>query len=185
MIVDQNRGIALAHPSLYPNQTYRDRIACCSGQCMEYASIGTCNGGYCNTEDLDHARSDSTASQHDSSDLIWLLDGPTVTISAYSHCFSSAADRTRHPRNRWNRHSRAAHRKPCPHHSIPNQILGEAGRANFDPQAAPTDSKAAERYRRARRTFSICFLTCQLFSNDPPVATNRQYEFSIQGAVLA
>jgi len=61
--------------------------------------------------------------------------------------------------------------KPCPQHSIPNQILGEAGRANVDPQASPTDSKIAERSRRVRRTFSICFITCQLCSNAPPVAT--------------
>lgn len=39
------------------------------------------------TEDLDHAPSDAPTSQQDSGDLIWLLDGSTVTIAAYPPCF--------------------------------------------------------------------------------------------------
>ena len=71
------------------------------------------------------------------------------------------------------------------HPSYTQRNPWKEGRANLDPQAAPTDSKATERSRRVRRTFSIRLLTCQLLANAPTVATKRQHDFSIQGAVIA
>ncbi len=38
--------------------------------------------------------------------------------------------------------------RTCYHPSIPNEILGEEGRANLDPQAPSTNSKTTERSRR-------------------------------------
>jgi hypothetical protein len=69
-------------------------------------------------------------------------------------------------------------------HSIPNEILGEEGRANLDPQAAPTDSKTTERSRRVRRTFSIRLFICQLLADPDHVTTKRQHTFSIQRTVI-
>lgn len=96
-------------------------------------------------EDLDHAPSDPPTFQQDSGDVIWLLDGSTVTVAAYSHCFRSATL---------------------------NKIRGEEGRANLHSHAAQTDSKAAERSRRVRRTCSIRYRSCQFLASSPTVAAN-------------
>ena len=71
------------------------------------------------------------------------------------------------------------------HPSIPNEVLGKEGQANLDSQAAPTDSKATEPPHRIRRTFSTQLLTNQLRTTPPTVATKREHDFSIQGAVIA
>ena len=133
----------------------------------------------------DHAQSNTPESHRNLRDLMGPHDSLHVTASAYFLRLRPAADRACQPGNQRNRHSGAAHREHCPHPSIPNEILGEEERATLDPQAAPTNSKATERSRRLRRTFTIQLLTRQLLANTPTVATKRQHDFSIQGAVTA
>ena len=82
-------------------------------------------------------------------------------------------------------YSREAHRESRSHPSIPNKILREEGRANLAPQTPSTNSKTTECFHRDRRTFSFRPLTCQLLANDPTIATKRQHDFSIQGAIIA
>jgi len=182
-------GIALAQPT--PQATGNPDSnwgSPCSGLSPllgnECTSVGSRGGGLSNMEEP-HAPSNTPASHRDVHDLIVPHDSLDVTDSAYSLRLCPATYRPCQPGNRWNSHSRAAHRKPEPHQSIFSKNRREEGHTNLNSQAAPTHSKATERSHRVRRTFSIRLLSGQLRANAHTVATKRYYDCSVQGAVIA
>ena len=118
-----------------------------------------------------HAPNDTPASHCCFRDLTGLHDSLPVPGSAYSPCVGSATDKTDQPGYRRNRHSRATHRKRSRRPSILDETRRKDGRANLNPQVAPTDSKAAESASRIDRAFSIGLLICQFRAIIPHVAT--------------
>ena len=148
-------------------------------------TIGSRCSGLCNTYGGRHAPNDTPLSPRHLRDLTGSHDSLRITASACSPCLRPAADKAYQPGNQRNRHSRAAHRTYGHQPSTPNQILGEGARTHFDPEAAPTDSKATEPSHRIHRSCSIRLLTYQLRANTHTVATKRYRDISIQGVVIA
>jgi hypothetical protein len=141
-----SRGTALALPLQWNGRPGNRRRIDCAGR----PTVEQRRGRFRNTEDLDHAPSDTPALLYDSRNPMWLRDSPPTTLSAYLFSLRPAADRVCQPAIEWNSHSKE-------------------GRTSLDYQAAPIDSKATERSRCVRRTFRL--RTYQLRTHASTVAT--------------
>lgn len=132
-----------------------------------------------------HAPSNTPASHRNVRDFSRPHGSLHVPTSAYPLRLRPALDRAYQPGHQRNRHLRATHREQGRRPSKPSEIFGAERRANVKPQAAPTDSKAAEPSHRTRRTFSIRHLVCQHRADTPTTSAQRCHDFSFQGAVIA
>jgi hypothetical protein len=132
-----------------------------------------------------HAPSNTPASHRNVRDFSRPHGSLRVPASAYSLRLCPELDRAYQPGQQCNRHLRTTHREQSRRPSKLNEIFGTERRANVNPQAAPTDSKAAEPSHRTRRTFSIRHLTCQHRADTPTTSAKRCHDFSIQGTVIA